>query len=279
MRDKHLTPRVPPVTTTTRTYTAKVKVGPSIPFPGFASAIVVRKKSPFEKCRPNVKIETTPNERRVLDAAHLALIALRRTFDHWVTVGRGLQLLRQKADQLGTRNAFNDLRDQHRLGDKHFRNEVVSRLLKVMDNLEAVEAWRATLTEKQRLEWASPDTLVRRCPVFNKPKAATAEARPSPYAKLQQANAELQIELHDVKRRAADGDLFDLKNDCVETIAGTIIEKVGIDKAVKIAHAILNSPEHDEQERAEREQELADRTEELTERAQRKAGTKKPKAG
>jgi hypothetical protein len=53
--------------------------------------------------------------------------------------------------QIGTRNAFNDLRDQHRLGDKHFRKEVVSRLLKVMDNLEAVEAWRGTLTEKQRL--------------------------------------------------------------------------------------------------------------------------------
>jgi hypothetical protein len=76
MSDKHLTARVPPVTTTTRT--AKVKVGPSIPFPGFASAIVVRKKSPFEKCRPNVKIETTPDERRVLVAAHLALIALRQ---------------------------------------------------------------------------------------------------------------------------------------------------------------------------------------------------------
>jgi hypothetical protein len=132
----------------------------------------------------------------------LASIALRRTFDHWVKVGRGLQLLRQKADQIGTRNAFNDLRDQHRLGDKHFRKEVVSRLLKVMDNLEAVEAWRATLTEKQRLEWASPDTLVRRCSVFNKPKAAAAEARPSPYAKLQQANAELQIELY-TRRKAA----------------------------------------------------------------------------
>ena len=222
-----------PPTTKTHRITIPMKVGPSIPFAGFASAIEVREKSHFEKYRASVKIETTPDERRVLHAAHVASIALRRTFDHWVKVGRGLQLLRQKADQIGTRNSFNDLRDQHRLGDKHFRKEVVSRLLKVMDNLEAVEAWRAT--------------LVRRCPVFNRPKTATAEARPSPYAKLQQANAELQIELHDVKRRAADGDLFDLKNDCVETIAGTIIEKVGIDKAVKIAHAILDSPEHDEQ--------------------------------
>jgi hypothetical protein len=236
-----------PPTTKTHRITIPMKVGPSIPFAGFASAIEVREKSHFEKYRASVKIETTPDERRVLHAAHVASIALRRTFDHWVKVGRGLQLLRQKADQIGTRNSFNDLRDQHRLGDKHFRKEVVSRLLKVMDNLEAVEAWRATLTEKQRLEWASPDTLVRRCPVFNRPKTATAEARPSPYAKLQQANAELQIELHDVKRRTADDDLFDLKNDCVESIAGTIIEKVGIDKAVKIAHAILDSPEHDEQ--------------------------------
>jgi hypothetical protein len=168
-----------------------MKIGPSTPFPGFASAIDVGEKSPLEKYRPNVTIETTPDERRVLHAAHVASIALRRTFDHWVTVGRGLQMLRQKADQIGTRNAFNDLRDRHRLGDKHFRKEVVSRLLKVMDNLEAVEAWRATLTEKQRVEWASPDTIVRRCPVFNKPKPATAEAKPSPYAKLQQANAEL----------------------------------------------------------------------------------------
>jgi hypothetical protein len=231
-----------PPTTKSHRITIPMKVGPSIPLAG----LEVGKKSPFEKYQPNVKIELTPDERHVLHAAHVASIGLRRTFDHWITVGRGLQLLREKADQIGTRNAFNDLRDQHRLGDKHFRKEVVSRLLKVMDNLEAVQAWRATLTEKQRLEWVSPDTVFRRCPVFKKPKAATAEARPSPYAKLQQANAELQIELHEVKRRAADGDLFDLKNDRVETIAGTIIEKVGIDKAVKIARAILNSPGRDQ---------------------------------
>jgi hypothetical protein len=61
---------------------------------------------------------------------------------------------------------------------------VVSRLIKVMDNLEAVEAWRATLTEKQRVEWASPDTIIRRCPVFNPPPAADAKREPSAYAKL-----------------------------------------------------------------------------------------------
>jgi len=165
-----------PPTTRSHRITIPMKVGPSIPLAGFASE--VGKKSPFEKYRACVEIETTPDERRVLNAA--------------------------------------------------------------------LEAWRATLTEKQRLEWSSPDTVFRRCPVFKKPKAATAEVRPSPYARLQEANAELQIELHEVKRRAADGDLFDLENDRIETIAGTIIEKVGIDKAVKIARAILNSPERNE---------------------------------
>jgi hypothetical protein len=65
-----------------RRITIPMKVGPSTPFPGFASAIEVRENSRFEKYRPNVKIETTPDERRVLNAAHLASIALRRTFDH-----------------------------------------------------------------------------------------------------------------------------------------------------------------------------------------------------
>ena len=50
---------------------------------------------------------------------------------------------------------------------------------------------------------------------------------------------------------------------------------------MKVARAILNSPQHDEWERAERE--FAERSEEVTERtvkrAQREAGTKKPKAG
>jgi hypothetical protein len=33
-----------------------------------------------------------------------------------------------------------------------------------MDNLEAVEAWRATLSEKQRLERASPDNAAQKNP-------------------------------------------------------------------------------------------------------------------
>jgi hypothetical protein len=46
--------------------------------------------------------------------------------------------LRKKADILGTRNAFNDLRDQRGLGDRFFNKTLVSKLLRVMDELEVI---------------------------------------------------------------------------------------------------------------------------------------------
>ena len=266
---------------TTRCIILPMRLGPSSLFADAAWQIDVGQKSRSEQRQPDVEIEITPDEHRVLQAAHVALTSLRRSFDDWIAVGRGLQLLRQKADQIGTRAAFNELREQHRLGDRHFRKETVSRLLKVMDNLETVEAWRLTLNEKQRIDWVSADTVLRRCPVFNKPKTATAAAKLSPLRKLARANAELQTELYDLKQRSAHGDPFGLQIDSVETIARTIIDKVGIDKAEKIARAILNNPQYNEWERTERD--VVERSEEQTERtekrAEREAGTKKPKAG
>jgi hypothetical protein len=61
MKTKHFTSVVPPSTEKTI----------RLPLP----AIEVRERSPFKKYRPNVvKIETTPDERRILDAAHLASV-------------------------------------------------------------------------------------------------------------------------------------------------------------------------------------------------------------
>jgi hypothetical protein len=96
-------------TTATRCIIIPMKLESSS-FAGVAWQTAVVEKSRFEQDQPDVNIETTPDEHRVLQGAHEALITLRRNFDNWVAVGRGLQLLRQKADQIGTRNAFNDLR-------------------------------------------------------------------------------------------------------------------------------------------------------------------------
>jgi len=45
-----------PTITTTRRITIPMKIGPSTPFPGFASATKVGENSPLEKYRSNVKI-------------------------------------------------------------------------------------------------------------------------------------------------------------------------------------------------------------------------------
>jgi hypothetical protein len=197
----------------------------------------------------NTDLNPTDDERRILDAARAAAVALKRTFDNWVTMGRGLQLLRKKADLLGTRNAFNDLRDQHGLGDRFFNKTLVSKLLRVMDELEAVEKWRATLTEKQRFEWASPDAIIRHCPVFNPPPAVDAKREPSAYAKLEQTNDDLARELDAAKAHIAEleaaqpdqGSLFDLdlKNDKPDDIAEAIIGNVDLRRTEEIAKAIL----------------------------------------
>ena len=225
MKTKHFTYKVPPCT--------------------------VRERSPVEKYRRNiVKFETTPDERRILDAARLASVTLRRTFDNWVTMGRGLQLLRKKAGQIGTRNAFNDLRDQHGFGERFYNKTLVSKLLRVMDELEAVEKWRATLTEKQRFEWASPDAIIRHCPVFNPPPAADAKRKTSAYAKLEQTNDDLRPRtgcsqgIAELEAAQPDqGSLFglDLKNDKPDNIAEAIIGNVDLGRAEKIARAILKA--------------------------------------
>jgi hypothetical protein len=152
----------------------------------------------------NTDLNPTDDERRILNAAGAAAVDLKRTFDNWVTMGRGLQLLRKKADLLGTRNAFNDLRDQNGLGDRFFNKTQVSKLLRVMDELEAVDKWRATLTEKQRFEWASPDAIIRHCPVFNPPPGADAMRKPSAYAKLERTNDDLARELDAAKAHIAE---------------------------------------------------------------------------
>ncbi len=154
----------------------------------------------------NTVIDANADEQRLIDDAHDAMSALKRTYDHWMTLGTALLMLDEKAAGMGGRWTFMDLRDQAGLGDDKIRKEVVSKLLKVMRSRVAVEAWRASLTEKQRFEWASPDALIKHCPHFKLERAkakAAAPAKPSPYAKLQETNLALQDELHQIKRQLA----------------------------------------------------------------------------
>jgi hypothetical protein len=193
-------------------------------------------------CQFNSDLDPSQDERRTLDAARDALISLKRDFEHYRTMGRGLRLLREKADCIGGRNTFDDLREQAGLGEKQgLKRSVASKLLRVMSELDAVEKWRATLTAQQKLEWSSPSAILKHCPCFNRLTAAAGEPKLSPYAKLQQAHVAVLEENDRLKRRSDEGSLFDLKNDTVETIADTIVGNVSPGRAEKIARAILKA--------------------------------------
>jgi hypothetical protein len=164
---------------------------------------------------------------------------LKKTFEHWQSIGHGLHALRDKANRMGGRRTFDTLREQAGLGESLIDRSTVSKLLRVMDELPAVTAWRNTVTERQRFRWASPEAVLRHCPVFN-PAIGNGAPKLSPRAKLQQ---ELAVALEEVNRlkQHADGGLFDLRRDTADSIAKVIVGSVSATRARAIADKIIKT--------------------------------------
>jgi hypothetical protein len=69
------------------------------------------------------------DEHKIVEGGREALRSLgRRTFDHWMAVGRGIKVLRAKADRLGGTKTFRRLLARH--GFDSLDNSVISKLLK-----------------------------------------------------------------------------------------------------------------------------------------------------
>jgi hypothetical protein len=117
----------------------------------------------------------TKAESACVERALNAVKEMRKTtFGYWVTIGRALKALHIKAEQLKRKKAYNILREREGLGVDIIKKSRSSRLLKIIDNLPEVEKWRATLTDAERFEWASPEAVHRHCPLFAKDAAPRA---------------------------------------------------------------------------------------------------------
>lgn len=111
------------------------------------------------------------SESGYIERALEAMAVLRKTFEFWVAIGRGLKALHVKAEQLGGKQTYDRLRERESLGKEIITKTRSSPLLAIIDNLSAVEAWRADeLDDKERFNWASPEAAHRHCPVFAKDK-------------------------------------------------------------------------------------------------------------
>jgi hypothetical protein len=141
------------------------------------------------------------NEQRhvYVEQARASLGILRKTFETWVGVGQGLKVLHDFADEIGGKKTYDKLREREGLGRDVINKSRSSRLLAIIDNLPAVEEWRATLTPKQRFEWASPEAVHRHCPVFakDKPQRVDKPASPAEQDRMALAAALEEIAAHE----------------------------------------------------------------------------------
>jgi hypothetical protein len=124
---------------------------------------------------------------------------------------------------------------------RQFNKVTITRLLQVMEREREVIEWhQQELTPTQQIAWASPDAIIRHCPIFAKPK--DPDKSPSSFEKLKQVNIELQERLHraeeEIKRGG--GDLW-TKDDRPEDIANIMISKLSRDKAERVARAMLET--------------------------------------
>lgn len=155
-------------------------------------------------------------EHASVEAGRLAMTSLHKTLDLWMAIARAVKVLSDKADRIGGRQTFKRLMAQNGFrmdGGPHEKvidKGVVSKLLNILDHEVEVVTWYASLTPKQKREWAAPTTVYKHCPTFATPKAA-GERKPS---KLEQTEAELGRALqenHQLKQRQ-DGDTFNAKD-------------------------------------------------------------------
>ncbi len=174
----------------------------------------------------------------LFEAARVAVSSLKKTYELWTVIGAAVVRARKIADERGGRKTFERLLEQQGLSRVLGDKATWTRLLAIMAERAAVESWRATLTERQQIDWAAPSTIFKHCPVFKKPEPAKeAEKKPG----LREVNAALQEENHALKGKLkdADGSLFDLRQDKADDIARTIISSISATRAEAIARAIL----------------------------------------
>ena len=121
------------------------------------------------------------------------------------------------------------------------------RLLECLRVREQIERWRALLTDGERFKLNHPDAVLRKWKAATAIPDPNARPKPSPYARLKDANIELQ--LHRLKQHG-DGNAF-TKDDKIETADGDLWKPT--DTAADIADVMVATLSPAKAERTARE--------------------------
>src|SRR5262249_36812183 len=109
-----------------------------------------------------------PDQRAVVDLGRDAVAALKKTFDHWMAIAHGVAVLRKAADTLGGKKTFHRLLERAGYGVLLRSKAQLTRLVQMAERETPARAWRDTLTDNQKWEWASPSAIFKHCPLFKK---------------------------------------------------------------------------------------------------------------
>jgi hypothetical protein len=107
--------------------------------------------------------------------------------------------------------------------ERQFDKTTATRLLQVMGQETEVRIWHQQLTPVQQADWASPNAILRHCPIFAKAKPTEPSA--SPYAQLKQAHIAVMEENEKLKRQGTEH-LFDPDNSTDREIAVAMIGRL-----------------------------------------------------
>jgi hypothetical protein len=163
----------------------------------------------------------TSEDIEIFDAARQATAYFKKSFEQWATVGRAVVRAREIADRRGGAKTFMRLIQQQELA-WFVTKQVATHLLRVMERINEVTTWRETLTEKQKFDWASPVTILRRCPIFNSPTPPSDPERLTPAERDRQQLAAALEEINQLRQQLSqrqDGDTFDPRRSPAQEIA------------------------------------------------------------
>jgi hypothetical protein len=185
----------------------------------------------------------TPDETSTLDNGRQALAALKRTFMVWVDIGRAVRMLSLKAEHVAGRQAFPRLMEENgfpikRNGRGVFEKATISRLLKIMEpeTLPRVLAWHEGLEDHEKLAWASPDSVFKRCPLFA--AGGKKESASAPPAKPTSAEHIARLENELARMKANGGERFTAK-DTNKNVARVLFEMFPETKLSGIVEELL----------------------------------------
>jgi hypothetical protein len=117
------------------------------------------------------------------EQASEAFRSLRKSFEQWVTIGRFVVEVRKIADARGGRNTFMRILEQRGFSEPQKMKTVFSKLERMMTKEAEATDWHRRLPVKQQVEWASPSSVLRRCPAFadpTKPKRVRSQPARAP---------------------------------------------------------------------------------------------------